>query len=500
LTLLFGKTTVQINRRSSSCRRPRLVRSLAALTFVGLAVTGANAADLEDDIFAHRFAEIIEPLLPRVQGEFQLPAFALSSQLAWLLSELDANENTTAAEVEARFVSAYDPVNMSNFINSLRTTQPNARIVDLIGISPVRATFVIEGDNPDSSLGFVTFGVRYTAPGLINLFGVQPFGGTVQFPDDQTRTLSEAADHFQTLGASNSLFIGRINSNNQCEGVVERLPDTPRALGSIFKKWVLAAVGERLNQGQSQPEDPITLVAAERASGGIINNEPLGTEFTVRDMAIMMMADSDNTSTDHLHELVGREAVADILTAYGIVETDQLLPFLNISEQFHVFRSFDLATALSYVNGDLPFRTQFLNDQILPLGPSFQASNPFFHESLLSTGTWSASARDICRTLAGMHALPRASAGFQVVNQALGYQAALPGVRADWGRVWYKGGSLSSGATGLHVLTGAWLLQKEGESKPWVVVGLTNDSAGGIDIFQVNSVLSRIIELIGDVP
>jgi hypothetical protein len=473
---------------------------LVTLLLLSDPAPAASRADLDDEVFQTRFSEIIEPLLPRVDGEYQLPGFALSDQLLWIISELDAAENTTTAEVQARFVSAYDPVTMRDFINSLRVSQPNARITDLIGISPVRATFVIEGDNPESSFGFVQLGVQYAGQQLINLFGVQPFGGSVQYPDDRTRTLNEAADHFQTLAASNSLFVGRINSENQCEGVVERLPDTPRALGSIFKKWVLAAVGERLNQGLSLPQDPITLVAAERASGGIINNEPLGTEFTVRDMAIMMMANSDNTSTDHLHELVGRDAIEAIISDYGIVETGQLLPFLNISEQFHVFRSFDLPTALTYVNGDLAFREQFLAAQIEPLGPSFGASFPFFHEVLLSTGTWSASARDICRTLAGMHALPRASIGFEVVDQALGFQAALPNVRDQWGRVWYKGGGLSSGATGQHVLTHAWLLQKDGESKPWIVVGLTNDSGGGIDAFQVNSILSRIIELIGEMP
>ncbi|OAB56866.1 hypothetical protein AY599_11775 [Leptolyngbya valderiana BDU 20041] len=460
----------------------------------------ARAADLPDEIFDNRFAEDIQTLLPRVNGEYQLPGFALSNQLQWILAELDENETTTTAEVQARFVSAYEPVAMRDFINSLRVTQPNARLVDLIGISPVRATFVIEGDNPDSAFGFVQLGTQYAGQQLINLFGVQPYFGSIQYPEDQTLTLTEAADRFQTLAASNSLFVGRVNSDGQCESVISRSPDTARALGSIFKMWVLGAVGEHLNSGLNQAEDPVTLVAAERAAGGIINNEPLGTVFSLRDMAIMMMADSDNTSTDHLHELVGRAAIEDLVADYGIVETAQLLPFLNISEQFHVFSRFDLPTAQSYVNGNLAFREQFLANQIEPLGPSFPVSFPFFHESILSTGTWSASARDICRTLAGMHALPRNSAGFEVVNQALGFQAAQPDVRSKWERVWYKGGSLTSGSTGSHVLTNAWLLQKDGEQRPWVVVGLTNDSAGGIDIFQVNSVLSRILELIAEQP
>ncbi len=485
---------------SLPCRNARRAVLVAGLAMIMVLAHARPLADLEDDIFANRFAEAIDPLIPVVDGEYQLPAFALSDQLEWIISELDAAETTTTAEVQARFVSAYDPVTMRDFINSLRESQPNARIIDLISITPVRATFVIEGENPDSSLGFVQLGTQYAGQQLINLFGVQPFGGTVQFPSDQTRSLSEAANHFQSLAADNSLFVGRINSNNQCEGVIERLPDTPRGLGSIFKMWVLAAVAERLNAGQSLPQDLITLVASERAAAGIINNEALGTQFSLGDMAIMMMANSDNTSTDHLHELVGRDAVETVVSDFGIVETDQLLPFLNISEQFHVFTRFDQTTALSYVNGNLAFREQFLTNEIIPEGPSFPISFPFFHEELLTSGTWRASARDICRTLAGMHALPRNTPGFEVIDQAMGLQAAQPGIRDRWGRVWYKGGSLASGASGNHVLTNAWLLQSDGEQKPWVVVALTNDDAGGIDIFEVNSVLSRILELIAEMP
>jgi hypothetical protein len=461
----------------------------------------AHAGDPQDEIFHNRFAEDIQILLPQVDGGYQLPGFALSDQLEWIISELQATETTTLAEIQARFTTGFNQNGLVSFFNdTLRPTYPNARLIDLIGISPVRATFVIEGDNPASSFGFVQLGAQYSGAQLVNLFGVQPYFGSIQYPEDQTLTLTEAADRFQTLAASNSLFVGRIDSNGQCESEISRSADTPRALGSIFKMWVLGAVGEHLNLGLSQPEDPVTLVASELAAGGVINNEPLGTSFSLRDMAIMMMADSDNTSTDHLHELVGRQAIEDVVADYGIVETTQLLPFLNVSEQFHVFSRFDLPTALTYVNGTLPFREQFLANQIIPLGPSFPVSFPFFHEALLSTGTWSASARDICRTLAGMHALPRNSVGFEVVNQALGFQAAQPDVRGKWERVWYKGGGLSSGATGRHVLTNAWLLQKDGEQAPWVVVGLTNDTAGGIDIFQVNSVLSRILALIAEQP
>jgi len=370
----------------------------------------------------------------------------------------------------------------------------------VVGVSPTRATVVIDGDNPDIDFGFLNIWSLYSGDELVTFFQVSPFSGSVQFPADQDLTLDEAADQFVSLAASNSLLVARIGPGGDCQTVISRSADTPRGLGSIFKMWVLSALAERLDAGLSAPDDSISLVAGERAAGGIINNEALGTAFSVRDMAILMLAFSDNTSTDHLHELVGREAVADRLIALNLSDPEALLPFLNISEQFHVLTRFDLPAAQSYVNGDVAFREQFLVDEIVPEGPSFPIDFPFFHDSLLSTGTWRASALDICRTFAGFNALTRGGDGFEVANQALGYQAAQPGIRNEWQRVWYKGGSLVSGATGTHVLTHAWMLQKDGESRPWVVVALSNDSSGGIEGGPIQSVTSRIIELIGDAP
>jgi len=459
----------------------------------------SSAGELDDGIFQTRFTEVIQPQIPLVDGVFQLPEFPPSPRLDWILSELVEGETTTLSEIESQFEPVFDFNNLVDFFNdTLRVDFPNARIVDVIGVSAQRANVVVEGDNPDFGPAYFNVGVVYAGDQKTNFFSVVPFSGTIQFPSDQTRTLIEAVDHFQTISASNSLFIGRIDTNNQCEAVYERQADTPRGIGSIFKTWILGALAERINQGQSDLTDLIPLAASDLAAGGIINNEPLGTLFSVRDMAVLMMVNSDNTSTDHLHELVGRDAVADVLGNYGVVETDQLLPFLNISEQFHVFTRFDLPTAQSYVNGSLNFREQFLDTEILPEGPSFPINFPFFHSELLANGTWSASARDICRTFAGLRTLPLNSPGFEIVDQALGLQASQPGIRNQWERVWFKGGSLTSGATGNHVFASAWLLQQDGASKPWVVVALANDDAGGISAGQVRSVTSRIIELIGD--
>lgn len=451
----------------------------------------------EDTVFLSSFeGETIPPLFPRAGGEFQLPSNPTTDQLAWLLSELDAGENTTTAEVQAHFVPGFDPVTIRDFINDvLRVSYPNATIIDVIGVTPVMLTAVIDGDSGPASSGFLQFGAEFTGTQLINFIQVSDFFGSVQFPDDMNLTLEQAVDEFQTLGTENSLFAGFINDAGQCEAIIERDSTTLRALGSVFKMWVLGGVASDIEGSLINRGDNVTLVAAERAAGGTINNVPLGTNFSVQEMATLMMAISDNTATDHLHELVGRDLIGNIVQLYGVNDPDILLPFLNISEQFHVFTRFDLPTANSYVNGTEMFQEQFLMNSIEPEGPSFPVNFPFFHDSLLTDGSWRASAVDICQTLAGLRETGAANDAFTLVNEAMGSQSAQPGIRNVWDRVWYKGGSLESGATGLHVLANAWLLENSGEFPPFVVVALANNPAGGIDIFQVQSLTSRIVEL-----
>ena len=482
---------------STRTLRPRC-RCCAAVLALVAAATTAPAQPLLDDELTFRGGfegDPIEPRFPRVDGEFLLPDHPVTRQLEWLLDELQVGTTTTIAEVQQRFVPGFDPQQMVDFIGALRTEFPNARILDVIGITPVAATVVIDGDSGPPATGFLQLQSQYSGDELVTFFQVSNFFGSVQFPSDSTLNLEQAADRFMTLGSENALFVGYIDAAGECVGLVERSPDTPRALGSIFKTWILGAVGEAVTAGTVAVDDSVFLSASERAAGGAINSEPLGTLFSVQDMATLMMGISDNTATDHLHELVGRGPVGDYVQDAGVSDPELLLPFLNISEQFHVFTRFNLSTALSYVNGTEVFQEVFLNSSIEPLGPSFPINFPFFHAELLTSGTWRATPRDICRTLGTLHATAEDFGAFDLVDEAMGAQAAQPGIRNQWARVWYKGGSLTSGASGDHVLTHAWLLENNEEFSPLVVVALANNPSGGIDAFEIQSITSRLVEL-----
>lgn len=453
---------------------------------------------LADRLFVDGFEPPhIDPLFPKAGQTHQLPAGPTANQLNWLISELASGQNTTPAEVSAHFVSGYDPQAISDWINNtLRAYWPNAVLRDVVMLTPVRATVVISAPGGSMPWGYVNIGAQYTGTKKIDLLSVSNYSGSVQYPEDQSLTLTQAADKFVTLSDTPALLVGRIGSSGQCTAVVDRNANALRATGSIFKTWVLGALGRAVAEGALDPETTIPLVASRLALGGTINPEPLGTLFPLKDMAELMMGISDNTATDHLHALVGRDTIEQTVDAFAFSQPNVLKPFLNISEQFSLYFSFPLATAMNYVNGTEAYQRQFLQNQIAPITPVMGGS--YANYQIFLSGTWRATPMDICRAFAHLRELPQGSDAIDLVDHALGAGAAQPEVRNKWDRVWYKGGSLD-GSAGHYVLTHAWMLENAG-AEPWVVIAMSNNSTGGIDEYKVQSVTGRILELVAQMP
>lgn len=456
-------------------------------------------------LYADSFEQpIVRPLFPNVGGSFQLPAGPATDQLAWLLSELATGENTTPAEVSQHFIPAYDPPAIAGFLNDLRGFFPDAKAVDIIGVTPIKLVVLIDSPSaPGAPFGFLQMEARYTGSQLISFIQVGNFN-SVLFPADENLTLVQAADKFVTLSSAPGLFVGRVRPGGVCEPIIERQSSQLRATASIFKTWILGGVARAIADNTLTASTSIPMIASELAPGGLINIEPLNTPFPALDLAKLMMGISDNTATDLLHERVGRAVINPIVSSFGHSQPTALTPLLGISEQFHVFSSFDLPTAQSYVNGTEPFQQTFLDQQIVPLGPCCNGSS-FFHTELLTSGTWQASAADVCRAFAGLRRTAQGSDAFDLVDQAMGAAAAQPDVRNRWDRVWYKGGSLAAGNPAqFRVLTHAWLLEDTGRD-PYVVVAMSNSpssnpSAAGIDPFDVQSVTGRILQLVDQLP
>lgn len=470
-------------------------------TFAFLLACIVSASAHADRIFADGFQIPVPPSqFPLVGGAYQIPSGPAADQLAWIVSELKSTETTTSAEVSAHFVSTFNPASTASFFATLRGLWPNAVVTDVIGVTPVDLTVLINtpgggAGTPSAPSGFLRLQAQYTGGKLVTLFSVSNFSGSVMYAADQSLTLAQAVTTFHTLSANPALLVGRISrATGACSVIAGDAQGQLRATGSIFKTWVLGGLADAIAANTLHIDGTMPLQAAYLAPGGQINSEPLGTLFTVADLAALMMGISDNTATDHVHHLAGRTTINAFVDHSGVADPNVLKPLLDISEQFHLFDSFPLATALQYVNGTEAFQQQFLDQQIVPLGPDTQ-TGPYNNVSLYTTGSWRASPLDICAAFSRLRREAQGSDQIWLVDHALGAQAAQPNVRNLWNRVWYKGGSLVSGSDGYHVLTHAWMLENTNED-PYVVIAMSNDDNGGIDEYKVQSVAGRILQLV----
>ncbi len=468
--------------------------------FVFAAALALPPAAHADRIYADGFQIPVPPSqFPIVGGQYQIASGPAADQLAWIVGELKSTETTTPAEISTHFAPTFDPNSTASFFATLRGLWPNAVVTDVIGVTPVDLTVLVNvpgggAGTPAAPSGFLRLQARYTAGKLVTLFSVSNFSGSVMYAEDQSLTLAQAITKFHTLSASPALLVGRINrATGACSVVAGDAQDQLRATGSIFKAWVLGGLADKVAANAVRIEDTVPLQAAYIAPSGEINSEPLGTLFPVSDLAALMMGISDNTATDHLHHLAGRATINAFVDHSGVADPNVLKPVLGISEQFHLFGSFPLATSLQYVTGTETFQQQFLDQQIVPLGPYTQGG--YNNVSLYTDGSWHASPLDICAAFSRLRRGAQGSDQMWLVDHALGAQAAQPNVRNLWNRVWYKGGSLSSGSGGYHVLTHAWMLENTGED-PYVVIAMSNNVNGGIDEYKVQSLAGRVLQLV----
>jgi hypothetical protein len=465
---------------------------------VALLLLACASAASADRLFADGYeVPVLAPLFPRSGATFALPPGPTADQIAWFMSELASGETTTPEEVAAHFDPSW-PVSVGdtiNFLAAVRASYPDAVITDVIGLTPIRATLVIDTPGSGEPSGFVVFGTTYGGGRIVQL-GVSGFSGSVQYLEDRSLDMQQAADKFETLSPSPALLVGRIGRDGHCTAIVDRHADELRATASIFKLWVLGGAASGIADGAFDESTPITLDASAVVPGSDYGSEPLGTVAPLLDIATLMIGISDNTATDLTHHFVGRPRIDAFIDRSGVAEPTVLKPLLDITEQFQLFQSFPLDVALTYVNGTEAFQQQFIDEQIDPLGPLPGGS--YNNVELFTSGSWRASPDDICEVFARHLRLPQGSDAADLVNRALGAQAAQPGVRNAWDRVWYKGGNLAS-AAGDHVLTHAWLLQDSGED-PFVVVAMSNNPDGGIDEYKVQSITSRILELTAQLP
>jgi beta-lactamase class A len=225
--------------------------------------------------------------------------------------------------------------------------------------------------------------------------------------------ISEAAQAFKNLPGQVSLLI--IKDNKQ---IISHNSDLPLAVGSTFKLAILNRLQNQINEGKHRWDEVITLKAEQKSlPSGILQNWPDGSQLTLETLATLMISQSDNTATDVLLEIVGRETIE------ALSERNQ--PFLSTREAFVLKDSNNQILLERFISGDLATKRAVLDDIAqVSLDPNLSWSEPRALEV-----EWYFSNQELCKLMQSVEDLP-----LMTVN---------PGIQntKDWNRVSYKGGS-----------------------------------------------------------
>ena len=301
-------------------------------------------------------------------------------------------------------------------------------------------------------------------PTKINLNSKQQISGLLfQPPSFQASSLEKVVEDLQTLPGKVS-FLVLENSTIKAELNIKE----PLGVGSAFKLAVLKALKLQIAAGKHSWQEVVTLQSNQKSlPSGILQTWPDNSPLTVQTLASLMISVSDNTATDILIDLVGRDKIESI--------TPRNRPFLTTRELFVLKATENDKLLQRYRQGTEAQRRQILTEvRKLPLPDvnQFIGANPKALDM-----EWFFTAEELCGLMKEVADLPLMS-----IN---------PGVAdaKDWQRVAFKGGS----EPGVLNLT-TWLQGKNG--KQYCVVGTWNNSNAPVDEIKFSALYGGAISLL----
>lgn len=296
-------------------------------------------------------------------------------------------------------------------------------------------------------------------------------------PIDDTAAKIEA--DLAALPGEVSYYFGPLDGSDP---VLARAADRQMALGSTFKLYVLAALASEIADGKRSWDDVVTLNTRSFPSG-MLQDWPENAPVTLHTLASLMISISDNTGTDRLIRLLGRDVVLQVMIDSGHSQPDLNTPFLTTRELF-LLKGGDDGLAPAYSAGDAETRLAILGGLESNPASLAQINAAFAGGPLNIDVEWFASAADLLGLFAFMQATADPGA-FEImaINPSMADNA-----RENWAYAGYKGGSEPG------VLNLTWLLTDH-DGRDHALVLTWNNPQASLDQTALELIAQRMLLL-----
>ncbi|HEV7660119.1 MAG TPA: serine hydrolase [Allosphingosinicella sp.] len=261
-------------------------------------------------------------------------------------------------------------------------------------------------------------------------------------------------------------------------------PDRALAIGSAFKLWILAELSRQVRAGERRWSD---VVPIDRRSipGGTLYGWPQGAPVTLHTLASLMISISDNSATDVLLHVVGRENVERMMARIGVAAAARNRPLLSTLELSAIKTGPDAARDRWLRAGEAE-RRRILATDYAGLDPASVDISRFTGAPLyIDSVEWFASPANLARTMDWLRVN-----GDDVARAILAINPGLAArIQGAFAYVGYKGGSEPG------VVSLSWLVRNRAGG--WFAVsGIWNNPAGAADPVGFAGLMARAVQLL----
>ncbi len=315
------------------------------------------------------------------------------------------------------------------------------------------------------------------APYLINGLRLTGF-------DTKEDSFDKVRADFEALQGDAGFTVSKL-SGDTVEAIYEHNAETGFAVGSTFKLYVLSELARQVQTGSRKWSDVVTIDRKSFPSG-ISQNWPDGAPATLQTLATLMISISDNTATDVLIHVLGRDNVGALLTATGHSNPDRTLPFLTSVEAFALKDKDQKDLLERFVTGSEEEQAVMLKEAAGRLSLDNVNLTDLAGETPrhIDTVEWFVSPNDTAKLFSYI-----IKQGDKTALDVMAVNDGLPeGNKKDWEYIGFKGGS-EPGVVSLNYL----MKNKAGDW--YVVAGSWNDTAKAVDTQTLVLLMSRLVSL-----
>ncbi len=386
---------------------------------------------------------------PSTDAPPDIPDTPAGDASRWVLDQLAAADGPSAEEAERRFAAS--------FLADVPADAVAPTFDQLRALGPFTVGSY-EGVADEARLELAgADGARYLM--VVGLDGEGSIAVLVVQPRAEVSSWADLDAALAQTGADVDVLAVRAGPGGW-DTVHESGDGEPGPLGSIFKLYVLGAVQQAVLDGDIAWTDQIVITDDLRSlPTGRLQEEPEGATVTVAEAAELMISISDNTATDLLIDLVGRDAVDEAVVDMGHHDPGLLDPLLTTRALFQVGWG-DPALRREWATGDPSERRDLLTD--LPGGVLAIEAEDVTDPVWIDGVDWFGTGLDV----AAAHAALQAAATDDPEGEVRRILAINPGAAVDpvdWPYVGFKGGSAPG------VLALSWYME-DGEGTPSVLV------------------------------